>query len=417
MSSSDAMANNSLHCMEMSANTALYEHPSLDWRGAPAMPSRPLRVLFVNDHLGYERGVTHGGTTYFLATLPKLDRRVVDSGLCILGARHAAAGQLEALGIRPVFFARAKWDLRALGDLVRVVKEQQVDILHLSTMKSALLGAAAAAFTGRSAILHLHDLSPLKPGLRHLHRLAARRMSAIIAVSEPVRRFAEAAFDVPAERIEVIPNGIRLDALTVDPAPARRRLRCQFGLTEDSRVIGMTSRLFPDKGHRCLIRAMPSIIARCPGAVLLIAGDGPTRADCEALVRQLHLEASVRFLGHRNDIPDVLAAIDVFAMPSTFEEGFGYSALEAIASGRPVVAFASEALERIVLSGRTGMLVANGDIEGLATRVATLLVDRDLARRLGAAGRCHAETFHIERHTRRLEDLYMSFAARANVAA
>ncbi len=400
----------------MRSSTVLCERQSVDCPGAQKTP-RPVRVLFVNDHLGYEHGVTHGGTTYFLATLPSLDRRVVDPGLCILGAPHVATEQFEALGITPIVFARAKGDPRALGDLIRVVRGQQVDILHLSTMKSALLGAAAAALTGRSAILHLHDLTPLKPGLRRLHRLAARHISAFIAVSEPVRRFAEAAFDVSADQFEVIPNGMRVEALQVDPGAARRRMRCQLGLAEDSPVIGMTSRLFPDKGHRYLIRALPSIIARCPGTVLLIAGDGPTRATCEALVRQLHLEASVRFLGHRNDIPDVLSAIDVFAMPSTVEEGFGYSALEAIASGRPVVAFASEALERIVLPGRTGMLVANRDIEGLATTVAALLADRDLVRRLGDAGRHHAEAFAIERHTRRLEDLYVSLTARADVAA
>lgn len=146
--------------------------------------------------------------------------------------------------------------------------------------------------------------------------------------------------------------------------------------------------------------------ARCPDAVLLIAGDGPARGDCESLVRSLGLESVVRFLGHRQDVPDLLASMDVVAVPSVGEKSFGYSALEAIAAGRPVVAFVSEGLRQIVLDGTTGFLVPKGDVDRLATSLADVLTDGALAKRLGEGGRLHAQAFSIERHVRRLERLY-----------
>ena len=366
----------------------------------------PIRVLFVNDHLGYEGGCIHGATTYFLTTLTSFDRRTVEPRLCILRAWHPAAEQFEAKGVSPIFLNRAKWDPRALFDLIRVIRDHGVDVLHLSGMKGALLGAAAARLTARPALVHLHDMHPLKPGLRVLQRRASRRMARTIVVSEPVREFAVKEYGVAHDRIEVLPNGIRLDSIGKASGAARRRVRTELGLNDATPVVGLTARLCPEKGHDYIIRALPALRARCPDAVLLIAGDGPARADCESLVRNLGLGDAVRFLGHRRDVPDLLAAMDAVVVPSVCEEGFGYSALEGIAAGRPVVAFVSEGLRQIVLDGITGFLVPKGDIGRLAASLADVLTNDDLARRLGEGGRRHTQAFSIERHVRRLERLY-----------
>jgi len=177
----------------------------------------PIRVLFVNDHLGYDGGCIHGATTYFLTTLTGFDRRTVEPRLCIPRPWHPAAEQFEAHGISPIFLNRSKWDPTALFDLIRVIRDHGVDLLHLSGMKGALLGAAAPRLTGRPALLHLHDVHPLQPGLRALQRRASREMTKTIVVSEPVREFAVREYGVPPDQIEVVPNGIRLNS------SARRR--------------------------------------------------------------------------------------------------------------------------------------------------------------------------------------------------
>jgi glycosyltransferase involved in cell wall biosynthesis len=272
-------------------------------------------------------------------------------------------------------------------------------------MKGALLGAAAARLTARPALVHLHDMHPLKPGLRALQRRASRRMAKTIVVSEPIREFAVKEYGVAHDRIEILPNGIRLDSIKASGA-ARGRVRAELGLDDATPVVGLTARLCPEKGHDYLIRALPALRARCPDAVLVMAGDGPARGDCESVARDLGLEDAVRFLGHRQDVPDLLAAMDVVAVPSVWEEPFGYSALEGIAAGRPVVAFVSEGLRQIVVDGITGFLVPKGDIDRLAASLADVLTNADLARKLGEGGRRHAQIFSIERHVRRLERLY-----------
>src|SRR5690606_16695451 len=114
------------------------------------------------------------------------------------------------------------------------------------------------------------------------------------------------------------------------------------------------------------------ILARCPEAVLLIAGDGPKRDDCEAKVVSLGLDSAVRFLGNRSDIPDILAAVDVVALPSS-REGLPYSALEAMAAGRPIVSFAVGGMVELLCNDETGVLVPAGDGSALAQSLVRIL--------------------------------------------
>jgi glycosyltransferase involved in cell wall biosynthesis len=146
--------------------------------------------------------------------------------------------------------------------------------------------------------------------------------------------------------------------------------------------------------------------ARHPDAVLLLVGDGPDRARCEALVEQLGLVRAVRFAGHRHDIADILAALDVAVVPSVCEEGFPFVALEASAAGRPVVAFESGGLPEAVLNGQTGIVVPKGDLAGLSGAIAKLLQDPALARHLGEGGRQNAMRFSMSEHVSELINLY-----------
>ena len=138
-----------------------------------------IKVLFVNDHLGYPGGVIHGATRYFLNVLPRLNRDEIDLKVCFFRERHPAAEQLEAAGICPIFLNRRKWDLRVLRDLIHLVREHDADILHLNGMKGCLLGRCAARVTGRHAIIHLHDVNP--PGLvtGFLQRRVARSRNSL----------------------------------------------------------------------------------------------------------------------------------------------------------------------------------------------------------------------------------------------
>ena len=138
---------------------------------------------------------------------------------------------------------------------------------------------------------------------------------------------------------------------------------------------------------------------------------GLTARSLESLARELGLGAAVRFLGRRDDVPALLAASDVVAVPSVVAEAFGLTALEGMAAGRPVVAFASGGLPELVRDGETGILVPTGDAAGLARAIRQLLTEPALRDRLGAAGRRVAAGFTTEARVAALSDIYERIAA------
>jgi glycosyltransferase involved in cell wall biosynthesis len=366
-------------------------------------------VLFVHDHLGYPGGAIHGVTTYFRSVLPGFDTTEVENLLCINTYPHPGAALLEAAGVRSMFFlGRSKWDPRVLWDLVLLIRKQRIDVLHLTGMKGMFLGRIAARLTGRPAIIHFHDAD--RAWLHLLQRRLARWTDWAVAVCEPVRRTVIRDFALPPEKVEVLHNGICAEPFENVDRNARGRVRAGLGIVENAAVIGVFGRLFPEKGQQVLVRAFPKILARRPDARLLIVGDGPTRTDCELLSATLNISHAVRFTGHRQDIAELLAAVDTVALPSLWEEPLPYAALEALCAGRPVVAFSVGGIPEIVIDGETGLLVPKGDIDALADALLRVLDDRALRDHLIERGRQHAKRFTVQRHVQRLTEIYRMVA-------
>jgi glycosyltransferase involved in cell wall biosynthesis len=178
-------------------------------------------------------------------------------------------------------------------------------------------------------------------------------------------------------------------------------------------LVGVVGRLEPQKGHAYLFEAWPSIVAEFPDARLLVVGDGSLRPRLQARAQELGVAGSVLFAGFRADIPRVLDAIDVLALPSLYE-GMPLTAIEASAMGRPVVATAVDGTPEVVVEGETGLLVSPGDPAGLANALCRLLGDPAGRARLGRAGRARAmDLFDQRQQVRRTQELYT--AAQAGV--
>jgi glycosyltransferase involved in cell wall biosynthesis len=372
----------------------------------------PVRVLFVQDHLGQSPEAIHGVGRYLLSTLSAFDRRLVEPSLCVLSAWHPlGAPLLEAQGIDAVFLGRGKWDPRALPDLIRLVRHRDIDILHVSGFKGTMLGRIAAAVTRRAAIAHLHDARPMAPWVRLVQHRLARWTDAAIVVSEAMRRVALADYGLPSDRVQVLHNGVLPEAYSQVPPGARRRIRQELGIEDDAKVIGIVGRIEPGKGHKALLRALPKVLARCSTAVLLVVGDGPAHADCERLAGDLGLTAAVRFTGYRSDIPELLSAMEVMAAPSIAEEGLGYAVLEAMCAGLPVVAYRSGGLAEVVVHGETGLLVPKGDVAKLAEALATVLTETFLRQEFAQGARRRVVDFSVTRHVERLQETYRDLMA------
>jgi glycosyltransferase involved in cell wall biosynthesis len=154
-----------------------------------------------------------------------------------------------------------------------------------------------------------------------------------------------------------------------------------------------------------MLQAMPAIVRECPDALLLVAGDGPERAACEAIVAQGGLGRHVMFLGQRRDIPELLHACDLLVIPSQ-SEGLPIAAIEAHAAGRPVVGFDVGGVSEVVQDGVTGRVVPAADLVALADATSSLLKDAAALAAYGDAARRVAQSFGLDAHVRSLIACY-----------
>ena len=376
---------------------------------------RRLRVLTLVDHLG----ASGGGERLAMEISKRLDRDRFEPIHCASRwhpdasgpAMRAAADELLAAGVRVIGLGRgstaAVW---SWAPLVRLLRRERVDVLHSHKFGSNVWGVLLGRLARVPAVVaHEHTWSyEGQPVRRFLDReLIARGSDAFVAVShEDRRRMIEVERIDPAD-VVFVPNGI--DAL---PGGDGARVRAELGIEPDAPVIGAVAVLRPQKALHLLLRAAAELVREHPRLRVLIAGDGPEREPLEALVGELGLGESVRLLGLRRDVPDVLAALDVAVVSSDFE-GTPLAVLEYMDAGLPVVATRVGGLPDLVEHGRHGLLVEPGDASALAGAIGELLRDPARARELGAAGRERRRTeFSIDRTVRTLEDMYVQLAGR-----
>jgi starch synthase (maltosyl-transferring) len=276
---------------------------------------------------------------------------------------------------------------RAFG-LRRALRRHRPDVFHahMSSPVACKWGLGAAVAARVPAVLGTVQVIsagyvPDRSTLLQL-RLLARGVDRHIAVSAAIAAELADGYGWPAERITVVRNAVELDRFG-DPAPPG--LRAELGAA-DAPLVLTAARLDSQKGLPVLLEAA----ARLPGAVFALAGEGPEEAALRHLAERLGVADRVHFLGRRDDIPSLLAACDVFALPSLYE-GSSLALLEAMAAQRAVVSSAIPGTDELIEDGRTGLLVPPGDPETLAAALARLLDDTGLRESLAAAGRERAE--------------------------
>jgi len=226
-----------------------------------------------------------------------------------------------------------------------------------------------------------------------LERMAARWCRTIVALSGDEREAGMAERRGRAEQYRVIPNGVRLERFALPREPVRGRIL-------------MVGRLAPPKRPDLALRALASVRDAIPEAELHLVGDGPLRLQAEALTTELGLDGAVRFLGNREDVPELLATAECALLASDYE-GCPLAVVEAMAAGVPVAATDAGGTGELVQAGRTGELGPRGDARGLASALERLLTNPDRAAELGAEGRRTAtERLSLEVMVERLVELY-----------
>ncbi len=277
--------------------------------------------------------------------------------------------------------------------LVRFLKQHRIELVHTHRYKDTVLGLVAARMAGvPHAVRTMHGLrepmagwADFKFGVYEALEKAALHSCAdrIIAVSKHMAAILRDS-GYPAARMTPIHNGI--DVGSVRATRSREDVRRELGVEPDTYLIGTVGRLSPVKGQANLLRAARLVLHKQPRARFLIVGDGPLSAELKAMAVDLRVDGACHFAGHRTDVHDVMAAMDVFVLPS-LSEGIPMALLEAMALGTPVVATAVGGVPEVVSDRVNGLLVHSGDDRALANACAALTHDSDLAERLSANGR------------------------------
>lgn len=297
-----------------------------------------------------------------------------------------------------------------IADLCR---HRDLSVVHAHQYTPFFYGVLGARLSGRARCLFTEH-GRHHPDVRKSKRVAAnavlsRLCDEVVAVSEFTRRALIENDGFPPAKVRVLYNGVHLS----DPqtGPDRASVRAALELQPNDRVIGLCARLSPEKNVPLLLEAFASVRAAMPEARLVIAGDGPARADVESSVRRLGLEADVALLGFRDDVPSLIRAFDVFCLPS-LTEGTSTTLLEAMNAGCPAVVTRVGGNPEIVVEGVTGECVPSGHAPALAAALTTMLQDPDRARRMGAAGHSRVkERFTFEGMVDGYEALYRRLGA------
>ncbi|MEM4188093.1 MAG: glycosyltransferase family 4 protein [Candidatus Hadarchaeum sp.] len=306
-------------------------------------------------------------------------------------------------------------DLKALIKLYQLIRRERPHIVHTHTTKAGFLGRLAARLAGVPIVVHtyhghvLHGYyGPSKTRLlRSMERALARLTDCLIAISELIKRDLVAYGVASAEKIAVIPLGFDLEPFLCNQV-YKGKLRRELGLNEDARIVGIVGRIFPIKNHRLFLDAAVRVATREPNAYFVVVGDGILRSEMEGYAQKLGIAPRVFFLGWRRDLPRIYADLDLLVVSSD-NEGTPVSAIEAMASGCPVVGTSVGGLPDIILEGETGYLVPPRDPEALAAAVLSLLQDREIAARMGQTARALAkDRFSLQRLVSDVQNLYES---------
>ena len=372
------------------------------------MSDEPLTVAHFSDS-----GAFGGTERALLQLLGGLDRqrwRPVLFHADLPGATQLA-DEARALGVPTYPVHQADRASRGVGSIIpiaRALRRERAAVFHAHQIWSlscryGIVAAAAAGIRARVATAQLFVEMPPLLGIDLQHAVLTRCLHRHIAVSRYVAARLRDRFHVSAEKIVVIPN-----AATVVPRATQPVSRAELASSTAAPIVLSIARLDAQKGISHLLDAAAAV----PHASFAIAGDGPDRAALEARVAALGIGDRVRFLGHRRDVAALLAAADLFVLPSLYE-GLPLAVLEAMIAGVPVVATAIGGTNEIVRDGETGTLVPPADPAALAAAITATLADRDRAARLASAARSIVEReYSVESTVAAVARLYDSLLAR-----
>lgn len=351
---------------------------------APMTAGDPLRIALMLETDG-----PGGAETVLLQLAEELRRRGHD--VMPVGPANGCGwlgGEFRARGFTPrTYVLRRALDWQCVTSLTEVLRSHGSQVVHSHEFTMAVYGAAAARRAGARHVITMHGGRYYAEAWRRRAALrwAMRRSAATTAVSGATAADLRRTLGVPDDAVRVVPNGIEM------PRGRRASLRNELGVGDDELLIVAIGNLYPVKGHAVLVRALGELEQQggAPPWRLAIAGRGEEDAPLRSLADEAGITPRVHLLGFRSDAPDILAAGDLFVMPS-LSEGLPLALVEAMAMGLPIVASNVGGIPEVVARDTEAVLVPSASPPALAAAIGSLLVDPERRAALGAAAQRRA---------------------------
>lgn len=331
---------------------------------------------------------------------------------CNRGSRLAQEARLHdintvSLEVSGYFHPRIIWQLS------RFIRHHGINIIHCQLSKDIATIVPAMKLSGQRVPIVLSKRVGSYVSKKDVfHRFTYEHVSKVMAISNVIHKNVLDTTPMTPDRVMTLHDAIDTDLFSMQHVD-RNSVRREFGFADDLIVIGLVGRFSPGKGHEEFLEAAILLAKKYSNIHFLIVGEASHGEERYAqkirtLSLSLGLDKVVTFAGYRKDIPEVMAALDIFAFPS-HAESFGVVLIEAMAMGRPVVSTNCDGVLDVVVDGQTGIYVHPRNAAELATALARLIEDRELRDRMGRAGRERVEQlFDQRKQMNTIEEVYYS---------
>ena len=319
------------------------------------------------------------------------------------------AEQLAGVDVEIVVSDMHRWPLDELRRIAALCRERDINIIHTHMTRAHNFGVFLRRFARIPCVATAHT---------HLMQPNWMFNDYVIAVSDATKRFQQSRNRVRAERIETVHGFMDFPRFANVEAETRNAIRHDLGIEADTPLMAIIGDIIPRKGLLYLIRALPQILKAVPNAQLAIVGE-PKRGTeyyekARAEAQKLGVNDSILWLGHRNDVPQLMAGLDVYVLAS-LDEMFPVAVLEAMAAGKAIVATRVGGVPECVQEGETGLLVPSENPNALAEAILKLLRNPQLRAEMGARAREVArQEFSVASQTPRLEAIFARLIDRAH---
>ena len=352
---------------------------------------------------------TGGLEKLILELVKRVDSDIFRSSVCCLTDKGTLSAELESLGVDTFYMHKEGGVGYSIPfKIARVLKKEKIDIVHTHDSSANLYGSLAGKLAGTRMIINTeHGGIYFETKRKRLfNKLLCLFNHKEICVSNSVKEDL-LGMGLSGKRLIVIRNGI--DFNRFDIPVEKNEIRKDFGFKDSDYLVTTVGRLSREKNQKLLLDAVKPTLERIPEAKFIIVGNGPLRKNLEEYANELQIADKVKFLGERNDIPQVLKMSDCFVLCSNYES-FGITIIEAMASGIPVIATDVGGVKETVWNGKTGVLVSKEDSEDLSRAVIRIKNDSQLADRMVLqAKEMVKNNYRIETMIREHENLYLNY--------